>query len=329
MPNELRQPRLIVAFGGIALPGVLAADIFSNNHFAADRFQVRLAAQIAPEIALNQPDQRLDVSLSVDGLTRSLIAGLIDSVSLDPIGGVLTVEGRDLSSSLIEAQTNETFPNRTASEIAQLLAARHGLGSLVQKTTTPVGRYYQSERDRVTLGQFAKTTTEWDLLAFLANREGFDLYMDGDALRFGPPLVDGVTTLRVADCIGLEMQHCVPLARPMQISVKSWNSKSGAANEGMAKSSGIGRTWLRGLTRPNLSPDEAQKLAERSLADLKRHEWLANVTMPGELTLSARSRVAIVGTGTAWDRLYAVNKVTRHIDAQRGFTQRLTLQGAF
>ena len=327
MANELRKPRLSVRLDGAELPGVLAADVFSNNHFAADRFQVRLSAQVAPEPLLHRPDQRIEVRLFVGGRSRSMIVGAIDSVSLDPIGGVITVEGRDLSALLIEAQISETFPNRTASEIAQLLAARHGLGSLVQQTTTPVGRYYQSGRDRVTLGQFAKTSTEWDLLAFLAAQENFDLFMEGLALRFGQPSVDASTLLRVSDCIGLDMQHCVSLARPMQMTVKSWNSKSGAANVGTARSGGHGNVLARELTRPNFSSDEAQRLAERSLADLKRHEWLVNVTMPGELALTSRSRVAVVGTGTAWDRVYIVNKVSRHLDVQRGFTQRLALQG--
>jgi phage protein D len=316
-----------VQLNGLALPGVLGADIYSNNHFAADRFQIRLAAQVAPELALHIPDQRIDVQLSVDGLSQDMISGSIDAVSLDPIGGVVSIEGRDLSASLIEAQINETFPNRTSSEIAQLLAARHNLGSLVTPTTTPVGRYYQSEHDRVTLGQFAKTTTEWDLLAFLAAQESFDLYMDGDTLYFGPPAVDVAIVLQTADCIGLEMQHCLPLARPMQLTVKSWSSKSAVANIGTASSAGSGNVWLRELTRPNLSPDDAQKLAQRSLNDLKRHEWIVNVTMPGELALTARSQVSIIGTGTLWDRSYSISKVTRHLDTERGFTQRLALQG--
>lgn len=327
MPNELRYPQTSVLLNGVPLLGVLSANVDSNNHFAADRFAVRLAASVVPEAILHIPDQPVQVQLSVDGLSQSLITGAIDSVSLDPIGGVITIEGRDLSGRLIEAQTSETFPNRTASEIAQLLAARHGLGSLVQQTTTPVGRYYQSERDRVTLGQFAKTTTEWDLLAFLATKEGFDLYMLGDALRFAAPAADASIVLQVSDCIGLELQHCVPLARPIQITVRSWSSKSGTANVATVQSVGLGNVWQRALTRPNLSVDDAQALANRTLADLKRHEWLVNVTMPGELVLTARSQVAIIGTGTEWDRLYQITKLTRHLDVQRGFVQRLSLQG--
>jgi hypothetical protein len=45
------------------------------------------------------------------------------------------------------------------------------------------------------------------------------------------------------------------------------------------------------------------------------------------LALTARSQVSIIGTGTLWDRSYSISKVTRHLDTERGFTQRLALQG--
>ena len=85
---------------------------------------------------------------------------------------------------------------------------------------------------------------------------------------------------------------------------------------------------LHGLVRPNLSADEAQRLADRALADLRRHEWAAHVTMPGELLLTARSRVSLQDAGAGWDRVLAVSDISRHLDARRGFSQRVTLHVA-
>ena len=39
---------------------------------------------------------------------------------------------------------------------------------VVTATTTPAGRYYQADHDKVTGGQFSRATTEWDLLCELA-----------------------------------------------------------------------------------------------------------------------------------------------------------------
>ncbi len=296
-------------------------------HLAADRFRVRLAASVVPQEALHAPGVRLDIQIGLAGGWTSLVTGAADSLTLDPIHGVLDVEGRDLSSMLIEARVDETFANRTASEIAEALAGRHGLRAMVARTSTPVGRYYQAEHDRLTLGQFAKATTEWDLLAYLAGQEGFDLFMEGDVLRFGPPVGDGAVEIRRDDCVSLQLEHSLGLAREIEVTVRSWGTRAGAAVTQTARSGRGGSVWKHRVTRPNLAPDEAQRLAERVLADLVRHEWTVTATMPGELGLTARSRVAIRGTGTAWDRDYGVGELSRHLDVRRGFTQRLSLQG--
>lgn len=327
MRNEVRAPRLQVTLGGSELTGAIAADVHASNHFGTDRFRVRLAASAVPQAALHIPGQRVEVSVALGGLGVSMITGLVDRVGLDPTTGVIDLEGRDLSSLMIEAQVDETFANRTSSEIAEMFAGRHGLRALVERTSTPVGRYYQSEHDRVGLGQFAKAMTEWDLLAFLATREGFDLFMEGDALRFGPPAADGVSQIRSEDCINLQLDHCVGMAREIEVTVRSWGTKSGTAVSTTARASGAGAVWKRAITRPNLTSEDAQKLAERVLADLKRHEWAATATMPGDLALTPRSRVGITGTATSWDREYRVSQLSRHLDVRRGFTQRLSLQG--
>ncbi len=327
MQNELRAPEIRVTLQNVLLPGVLSVEIDNNNHFSADRFRARFVSSVVPLDLLHVPGAQIDIEIGSGDRWLSCIVGLIDTVSFDPSLGVVDVEGRDLSAQFIETQTDETFANRTSSEIATMFGNRHGLLVAADPTTTPIGRYYQSEHDRVALSQFGKTLTEWDLLAFLALREGYDLFMSGRVLRFGFPLLTGARQVRLGDCIGLHLGHAVGLARPVDVSVKSWNSKTGDAVTGHALSLGIGPVWQRRITRPNLSSADAQQQALRAIADLKRHEWTAVVTMPGELSLNARSVVQIVETKSQWDRLYSVTQISRRIDAKRGFTQALNLQG--
>lgn len=330
--NPVRQPRARVLAGGSEVAGVLALDVFANNHLAADRFRVRLAASVADAAALQEPGLQLDVQVGLDGGWNSLMLGVVDTLSLDPIRGLLDIEGRDLSAGLIEARIGETFANRTASEIVEVLAARHGLVADAERTSAPIGRYYQSEHDRLTLPQFSKSMTEWDLLAFLAGQEGFDLFMDGSRLRFGPSGGTAVT-LRVADCLGLELEHALGLSQAVEVTVRSWGTRSGAAVEHTARRAGSGiaqsgKAGLRqALVRPNLDAEQARRVAERAVADLVRHERTASATMPGELGMTARSRVGLVGAGADWDREYAVAELSRHLDVRRGFTQRLRLVG--
>lgn len=327
MDSELRQPRPRVSLRGRTLDGVLSVDIESNNHFAADRFRIGLVAALVQESELHLPGGQIEIEIGDGEKWVSCLTGTIDKVSFDPIAARLTIEGRDLSSTLIETQLNETFANRTASEIATLIGLRHGLLVAADPTTTPVGRYYQSEHDRTTLGQFAKTMTEWDLLAYLATNEGFDLYMIGRTLRFGFPVPTGSRSLRTSDCLSIHLHHAIALARPIDVQVRSWRSKTGDSAIGRTLTPGIGEVWQRRITRPNLTDATAQRQSVQVAADLKRHEWAASVTMPGEFGLSARSVVLLSDTQSPWDRLYRVQHISRSLDMRRGFTQTLTLQG--
>ena len=325
---EARSPRLQVLADGAVLPGVIEAEVFSNNHLAGDRFRVRLAGQLGGLAIVDNPGVRIDVQVGLDGGWTSLVLGEADSVSVDPLQGVVDLEGRDLSALLVDTRVDETFANRTSSEIVETLAGRHGLGAAATATRTLAGRYYQSEHDRLTMGQFARAMSEWDLLSYLAVQEGFDLFVDGGVLTFGPPAQTAPLTVTPADCERLHLEHSLGMARSIEVAVRSWDQRGAQAVLRTARGGGSGRAWKHSVVRPNLPADEAQRLAERVLADLVRHERTASLTMPGNLSLSPRQVVALQGTGTRWDGVYAVSEVNRHLDVRRGFSQRVCLQGA-
>lgn len=327
MQSDFRRAQIRVLVEGSEVEGAVSAETHNNNHFSADRFRIEFAADVVPVQALQLPGARFEIFFGLNGVWKRLIVGLADSVSFDPASGRLDVEGRDLAALMIEAQIDESFLNRTASEIAILFASRHGLAANVDTTTTAVGRYYQAGHDRVSLGQYAKTTTEWDLLALLASREGFDLYMEGVILHFGLPKLDTARILTQSDCLKMQLDHCVTLGRPMSVTVKSWNSKSAEATVATSRSPGIGPQWERTISRPNMSVEDARSLASKTVLDTKRHEWAASVVMPGELELSPRSLVTVAATGTPWDRPYMVSQISRHLDVTGGFVQRMSLQG--
>ena len=317
---------------GTPLDGVVAADVFATSLMSADRFRVQLAG-VADATSLGRSGLRFEVLAGLDeqsvdgGGWTSLVMGQADSVAWDASGRVLDIEGRDLSAVLMETQAGETFANQTASEIVSAVAGRNGVQADVTGTSTPVGRYYQGQHDRMTLGQFARAQTEWDLLAWLASQEGFELGMAGDRLLFGPR--SGVAIeVRAEACSALVVQQQVGLCRPLRVTVRSWGTRTGKAVEARAEASGDGAVWSQALVRPNLTSDEAERLAARTVADLQRHAWTAQVSMPGELALTARSRVILAGAGAGWDRTFDVVGVDRHIDVRRGFVQHLELQGS-
>ena len=344
----LRQPRLLVLANGEAVDSAIAAIVVSNNHYAADRFTVTVALGDTPAAAWASSDDLLiAVQFSMDGgmSWRELVQGNVDQLDLDPIRRVVTLCGRDLTARLIEARTREAFANRTASEIAEELAARHGLSTAVQRTTTPVGRYWLLQHDRITLDQFSRATTEWDLLVILAQFEGFDVWVAGTTLHFQParaPTAPVVTLRPVATPLGpanvtsLRLERSLTLARDIEVVVKSWNARQQNAFVQTARARRARRD-ARGRAPevqryvyvvPNLTPEEALQLAQRKLAELTLHERVILAEMPGELDLAPRMQLRLEGTFTDFDQVYWIDEIERHLHVTRGFGQTVRARNA-
>ena len=335
LPNSpaVRAPRLEILANGTALAGALEADVTTNTHYAADRFHARLALDADPASAAfwaAAAEVLVEIRFSLGlGSGESMILGAVDRVEIDPIQHIVRIDGRDLTARLIESRTQESFSNRTASEIATILAGRHGLTPIVTTTNTPVGRYYQDQHDRITLDQFSRAMTEWDLLVWLAGQEGFDVFVRGRALYFQPAATaPRIQRIAITDTMELRLERALTLARDIEVVVKSWNSRQQNAFTQTARGSSAGgdskgQAQRIVLVRPNLSPDQALKLAQSTLADLTRHRMVLGLTMPGETTLQPGDGLALSGTASGFDQIYFVDSINRRLSARHGFTQHI------
>jgi phage protein D len=331
--SSVRTPTLTALADGTPIPGVMDLDVLDNAHFAAGRFRLRAAMPASQAASLLDADTVLDLQVSFGGAPVSLLQGQPDSIHIDPIRNTIEIDGRDLTARLLDARTQETFANQTASEIAKTLAGRHNLTPVVTATTTLAGRYYGAEHDRITLGQFSRATTEWDLLTYLAAREGFDVFVSGQSLYFQPASPSTTPMLLTpGDCVTLSLERALSLARDIEVTVKSWNTRHQAAFTQTARSAANGSRGSGAqrivVVRPNLQPNDALQLAQRILADLSSHERIVHIDLPGELTLTSRSQVTLSGTGTDFDQTYYVAELDRHFSLAHGYTQRLRLKNA-
>ena len=348
----LARPRLQVLANGTPVAGVRSAEIESNNHYASDRFSVVFALGAdqlwTADYWSSQAAIMLDVQIGFlpDGAPEgavswtSLLQGATDTIEIE-VPSTVRIQGRDLSAGLIAARTQETFANQTSSDIVTTIAQRHNLTPQVTTTSTLVDRYYELEHDRITLNQFSRTTTEWDLLVFLAQQEGFDLFVQGTTLYFQPSNTDlsapdlilrpRPTVNGPANLIELRMQRNLALAAGIDVTVRSWNSRqqnaySQTATTGGGPGSGSSQSYV--LVRPNLLADDAMKLAQTWLATLAQHERVISALMPGELTLTPRSTVGLEGTGTAFDQIYHIDTIERHLRFDGGFVQHVRAKNA-
>ncbi len=346
----VRAPRLRLLVGDLVVQGVKDAFVAANNHYAADRFTITIALGVDPVATTafwsTQNFFLVDLQAGFAPATAplgamawvSLIQGAVDSVQIDVLRQTVQLQGRDLTAVFIESRIQQSFANQTASDIATTLAGNHNLQAVVTPTTTPVGRYYNSEHDRITLDQFSRATTEWNLLVWLAEREGFDVFVQGTTLYFQPPNPASVPALTLsanpesgnANVLDIVMERALTLAGDISVTVKSWNSRQGAAFTQTVTASGVSALGSQGarpqsyvFVRPNLTPDEALRYATAKLQELTLHERVVIVRLPGELTLTPRDMIAISGTGTAFDQLYFIDTIEREIRFDGGFTERI------
>jgi len=338
MPGTFRQPRLLVLADGIAVSGAISAQVISTAHATADRFRLALATTPLTAAAwANTGSTLIDIQISLDGFSwTSLIQGNIDLLRLDPNSGQLTLEGRDLSSRLIESRLAETFANQTSSDVATKFATQADLIPNVAPTTTLIGSYWQLEHDQIALSAHCQARSQWDLLLQLAAREGFDLWVSGSTLNFQPSAqTTAIPPLFLpSDFLRLSLERSFTMARDISVTVQSWNSRQNIAVSQTATvsrgSGGAGRAAPLSYTYlvPNLTAAAAQALAQRRLTELTLHERVIEAEMPGELQLAPRQQIALTGSNTDFDQNYWIDSITRRLSVQSGFTQSLRARNA-
>jgi phage protein D len=341
LQTATRAPRLRVMSNSQEMPGAVSAEVTLNSYYHANTFQLQFAAS-AGVVWDVDPPLLVEVDFSIDEGNSwvPLITGEVDHQEFCLEKGTLDISSRDLSSRLIAKRIQTMYQNQTSSEIATQFAQENGLTPQVTSTSTLVGRYYQQDHTNSTLGQFSRPTTEWDLLVFLAQREGFDVFVQGTALYFQPitpPNADPYVIRWVPpspvprlNVVSLKLQRSLTLAKDIEVNVQSFNSNQSRSFVRKAHGSipGYkgGQTQKYVYVRPNLTEDQAQQLANSLLTELSKHERVVDVEMPGELMLTPRNLVQIQGTGTSFDQVYYIQTITRSISFDEGFRQSLKLK---
>jgi hypothetical protein len=356
VPGTFRAPRVQVLINGTAMQGVESVSVDLTNQFEAACWT--LQANIEPSYAMNaafwgqQTNVMAKIQIGFDpgnGVIpwQTVLVGVVDQYVLDLDSRSISLSGRDLASLLIDTKTANTYSNFTASEIVTMICQSLGnnpdgtpvLTPVATPTKTIVGTYYQIDTSTSGLGAFHQSITEWDLLIYLAQQEGFDLFVQGSSLFFQPVATAAATpyaiswqlgqdNIPVSNVIGLQLTHSLTLAKGITVTIKSYNSSLGrtitaktadphfdAANTG---------TQDYVFYVPNLTPEGAQALANQRYADISRHLKTINFEAPGDTVLSPRGVIALSGTGTVFDTNYYPDAIHLELSQPGGFTMRVT-----
>ncbi|MBC8786513.1 rhs element Vgr protein [Pseudomonas fluorescens] len=325
-------------------------DVDSNAFYSADTFSVVLPFSALPPpyntIAWWASQTSIDVSISAGLINqgaqdwKELIVGAVDHLSIRPARFEVAISGRDYTSRFIDHKTNEKFANMTTSEVATLLATRRGLTPVVTATTTQVGRITKWDHAHVT-----DERTEWDLLAYFAGMDGFQVYVSGSELHYEPAL-DPQTTdqylirwtepnayhypqSNTTDDITFERD--LTLALGVTVQVISWKDgktvKATYPNnsaKGISPGQSTSKRQVYEIKRSGLDQNQAQQLAQRTHKQITDHEMRMSCSMPADNLLMPNTIVRQEGTSSQFDQLYYVDSVRRSMSFAGGYTMSLT-----
>jgi phage protein D len=344
--SQARNPRALIKVNDKVIREVEYAEYVENNFYLSDSFHVKLPLYnlkeaISIEYWLSQPAilVELFVGFPANPLNygtndlQSLIIGGINNLNVRVFdkGGCVEFDGFDLSKKFIDNKTTEKYPNLTASDIATKLAIKRGLTPVVTKTIQTVGYYYT--QDYV---QLQTETTEWDLLVYLAQREGFQVFVRGQSLYFQPkpltspsPYVLQAKTLengQIASLNGesLTVSRNLNYSRDVIVRIISWNAKTGRVTA-EAKATPNKKTVLAAAAQPigeaqtftynikGLTKQQALIQAQKILEDITQHERVLSFRAPGDNLLRKDSIIQLQGVSSSADQVYYPDTIRRII----------------
>lgn len=310
-----------------------------NSTHIADDFEIELPFKIGRNLPqaylLNSPDYTsylflnsdikveifvgypLDATSYSDSDLTRIMYGTMDTASLraDGLGGEkVTIKGRNGVGLFIDNKTTQKYQNMTSSAIAQLLASNHGLKASITPTYTLAGTFYTG--DTITMN---KDLTEWDLLTFLAEQEGFSLKVVDDTLYFGPfDTVVGTTSTEALNYTwgqnvkNLGIDRSPHAAKNLIVEVHSFDHKKGKHIHATAKvtNTKASQSFTQRYYYPGLTMDQCQKKAESILNQLSLLEVIGEMNVSGNEKLTVDRLVYLYGTGTGLSSSYYIRKAT-------------------
>ena len=327
-----------VSINGDPAFGLLRASIATTNCFSADTFSLTFAIGASPSedvdfwsaISSAYVELTAAVSSTYSVAYQPLIAGMVDAIHVDAIHKTVGLEGRDLSSSMIDSYRQQDFVNQTASEIVATIAQYHGLGAIVTPTTGNIGRYYSDGYTKLSLGQFSRFQSDWDLVVQLARQNQFDVFVQGRTLYFQPASGSSIVPIAISlrDLRSARMERHLAIGQNIVAKVQSWNSQNMAAYD--SNSSAAASSSSAGLdtaapaflfSGSNLTSQQVSDAAERYTAELRRLSTILHLNMPWDLSLSPRTTILITDTNSEFDTAYRIEDIERHFSSTQGCSQ--------
>jgi phage protein D len=357
--TSVRRPRAIVKLSGTAVSGWINWTVSSNSFYEADTFRVTYAVTLLPpsndanwfstqkelfvEILAGFPT---DPDNPDESELKSLIYGRVDDIEYEPAECVIHLTGRDLTAVFIDSKITDQYVNQTSSQIIQTLVAKHaGLTAVVTATKAKAGTYYDT--DQV---QLQASRSEWDLMAYLARKEAFVVYVAGTQVFFQPDPTgtgsaydivwqppDDVNGYPTSNTQELNFSRSLTVAKGISVTarssdfttgkpvVQSYPSNPKAIQAGKASPFGSVQTYYFNMSAGHGSV-AVEAFAKSQYDSIVSHEMKINARLPGDNLLTIQTPITVSGTGTAFDQVYYPRLITREMSLDDGYEMTVEAQ---
>jgi hypothetical protein len=320
----------ILLVNGVRVDNVLTASIASNNCFSADTFSIVVATGTSgsEDLIFWSSLQSAYIEIFTPGMQSTIITGMADAIVLDWFQGTAKIEGRDLSSSLIDNSPQQDFVNQTAAEIVTAIALKHSLSPVVGTTTGNAGRFFGSDFTRLSLSRFSRIRSEWDLVVQLARECQFDVYVIGTRLYFQPSnsAADAPIVITPYDLASLRINQTLWINSDPTVNVTSWNSQDMKAYGSDITSTGTLSPYIFGGT--NLTALQISDDTSRYAQELLRLRVNLTAETARFSTINPRTAIYLDGFASSLDGTYLINSIHQGYSSTRGFKQTINLSAS-
>ena len=338
MSGITRQPRCTV--NGIVPK---ECSVHASQHQAADTFAAVIALDDPgnPGAAYWADTAPINVTIMATndiatGSMTQMFVGLVDKVEIDWHHRTVHISGRDNTSQMIEAKTNEKWINQQPQDIITDLAGRVGL-SVQFSGTAPdrAGLKYKDDYNRI-----SELDSYWNVIVRLAREMSCIAYVKGTVLYVQPWNYSGggdfqvtyvpptATSAAQGNVLKLDTARDLVLAQDVEVTHQSWQQKEGQAIESRWFSAGSGGKLRHMLKAANMTKQQSDAVAQGRLNEIISHERTVTVVTYGDVTLQAGMTVTLTGTETAFDQSYVISDIEHHWSFSHGYTMTVRVRNS-
>lgn len=324
MSGILRFPRAQVTVGNMIVPFV-DLTVTQTRHKKGDTAKVTTAMQLADPAYFAGSSDEIPFNVSING--TQVFVGHVSHSDYDWAERVISFDGRDAASKLMDATSSEKWPNKKPTEIVQEIAARHGIQTVVDQPTDDAGKIYSDDYDAI-----SNRHSEWSIINYFADHFGMLAYITGGKLyyknydeqlptvtiQYTPPTPQQYES---GNFVKLKTSRNHVLGRPTTVNVHSHNHRKKEIYTGTEQdSSGSGEPLIYNYVIPQIDQKQAKRIAKAKMAEVKSHELkIDELEIPGNESINARVSIQLTGTGTAFDQSYDAGEIEHSISAEKGY----------